>query len=277
MTPRMLVPFLLVALALPLGCVSNTIILEEDDASSTSADSTSTSASSVSVSASASASVSVSASASASVSVSASASDDETSLDTSASATTDEPPGPFHFATNDLQDYVQVDRVGFPGVNTILNLLGDKDAYNAATPQDDAALFFATNIFESLETLHLGAPGLQAPDNTGLRDDLLAFGLAPCVAPPLPMDSCDNQAAPLAIPDVLVVELDGPPSYRNGRRLDTPIMDVILALVLLDLDTHELTTFLDLDADGVFGPSLNPLTNDVAFPPQWPYLAPPHP
>lgn len=192
------------------------------------------------------------------------------------SSTTAEPVGPFVFDETPYEDYVQVDRKGFPAVNTGLNLLGDKDAYNVASPQDDAALMFATNIFESLETLHLGAPGMQTPDNTGLDDDLAAFGLDPCVTPPLPMDSCDDQGGPFAIPDVLVIDLDDPAGFPNGRRLEDPVLDVIFAVLLLDLDTHDVTTFLDLDGDGTLGPSLNPLENDVAFPGAFPYLAPPN-
>lgn len=192
------------------------------------------------------------------------------------SSTTAEPVGPYVFDETPYEDYVQVDRKGFPAINTGLNLLGDKDAYNAASPADDAALMFATNIFESLETLHLGAPGMQTPDNTGLDDDILAIGLEPCVTPPLPMDSCDDQGGPFAIPDVLVLDLDDPPGFPNGRQLDNPVMDVIFAVLLLDLDTHDVTTFLDLDGDGTLGPSLNPLENDVAFPGSFPYLAPPN-
>ena len=192
------------------------------------------------------------------------------------SSTTEPQPGPFEFDETPYEDYVQVDRKGFPAVNTGLNLLGDKDAYNQASPQDDAALMFATNIFESLETLHLGAPGMQTADNTGLDDDLVAFGLEPCVTPPLPMDSCDDQGGPFAIPDVLVLDLDDPPAFPNGRPLDNPVVDIIFAVLLLDLDTHDVTTFLDLDGDGMLGPSLNPLANDVDFPGEFPYLAPAH-
>jgi hypothetical protein len=205
------------------------------------------------------------------------------SMDTTASATategssTTEPePGPFIFEETPPEDYTRVDRKGFPAINTGLNLLGDKDAYNAANPTDDAALTFATNIFESLETLHLGAPMMQTADNTGLDDDLISLGLEPCVTPPLPMDSCDDQGGPFAIPDVLTIDLDEPAGFPNGRPLDAPVMDVIFAVLLLDLDTHDVTTFLDLDGDGTFGPSLNPLTNDVEFEAAFPYLAAAH-
>ena len=149
--------------------------------------------------------------------------EDTTATDTSATNTTMEDTtststtadDPFVFDDTAPEDYVQVDRQGFPAVNTGLNLLGDKDEYNAASPADDASLSFVSNILDSLNTLHLGAPGMQTADNTGLDDDLLALGLEPCVAPQLPMDSCDDQGAPFVIPDVIEISLDGPDDLRT--------------------------------------------------------------
>lgn len=200
---------------------------------------------------------------------------DEVSTGTG-STTESEPAGPFVFETAPYDQYVQVDRKGFPLVNTALNLLGDKDAYNASSPADDAALMFATNLFESLETWHLGIPGQQVPDNTGLDDDWASFGLEPCVTPPLPVDTCDQQVGPFAITDVLTVDLDEPSGFPNGRRPSDPVADVILAIISLDLATHDVMTFLDLDGDGMLGPSMNPLENDVELPAAFPYLAPAH-
>ncbi len=196
---------------------------------------------------------------------------------TGSSPTSGEPPGPFQFEDAPLDHYTQVDRIGLPLANLFLNVLGDKDVYNAADPQDDAALAFAINLFESLETLHVGAPGFQTADNTGLDDDLFSLGLTRCVSPPLPMDTCDDQIGPFAIPDVLTLDLDDPPGFPNGRRLEDPVADVILAVLLLDLETHEATLFVDLDGDGIPGPSLDPVENDLELDPGFPYLAPRHP
>jgi hypothetical protein len=197
-------------------------------------------------------------------------------LTTTDGSTTEVGPGPFVFDETPFDEYTAVDRKGFPAVNTGLNLLGDKDAYNAATPVDDANGVFETNILESLETLHLGAPGMQTADNTGLDDDLLTLNFEPCVTPPLMMDTCDNQAGPFAIPDVVKIDLDDPAAFPNGRPLDAPVMDVILAVLLLDLNTHDVTAFVDIDGDGMPGPSVNPLANDVPFEAEFPYLAPAH-
>lgn len=199
----------------------------------------------------------------------------ETATDTNETDTeTDTESGddPFVFEETDPADYTQVDRQGFPAVNTGLNLLGDKDMYNAASPVEDAGLDFLDNILESLETLHLGVPGMQVMDNTGLDDDLGGLGLTPCVA--AGMTTCDNQGFDFVIPDTIKIDLEDENVFPNGRTPAFPVMDVIFAVLLLDLTTHEITTFLDLDGDGTPGPSLNPLANDVMLPEAWPYLAP---
>lgn len=183
---------------------------------------------------------------------------------------------PYQFNDTPFGDYTQLDRQGFPAVNSGLNF-GDKDAYNQGSPADDASLAFVTNVVEALETLHLGAPGMQTADNTGLDDDLLALGFMPCVTPPLPMDTCDDQGAPFVIPDVIEIDLSITDpmmnTFPNGRPLDFPVMDVILAVILLDLNTHPLDAFIDIFQDGTFV-SLNPLQNDVPFEADFPYLAP---
>lgn len=201
---------------------------------------------------------------------------DETSTAATSSTTGPEPAGPFVFEEASVDQYEQVDRKGFPLVNTALNLLGDKDQYNRGSPQEDVVLTFAMNFLQSLETWHLGAPGAQTPDNTGLDDDLISLGLEPCVTPPLPWDTCDDQSGPFAIPDTIIIDLDDAPGFPNGRALADAVGDPILAVMLLDLGTHPLTVFQDLNGDGDLGPALNPLANDVEFPSEFPYLAPAH-
>ncbi len=183
---------------------------------------------------------------------------------------------PFVFDETPYEDYVQVDRMGFAAVNSGLNLLGDKDVYNEGTPADDAALTFVDNINDSLDTLHLGAPGMQTMDNTGLDDDLIALALTPCVPPQEPMGNCNDQGGPFVIPDVITIDTDDPAGFPNGRLLSDPVMDLIFAVLLLDLGDHDIGLFTDLDGDGTPGPSLNPLANDVEFEADFPYLAPAH-
>ena len=182
----------------------------------------------------------------------------------------------FQFAPNAPADYVPVDRVGGVGNNTLLQLLGNRDAYNVGTPLEDAALVFLGDFAESLDTWHYGVMGMQVVDNTGIHDDLLALAIAPCAAPQDAMPTCLDQIGPLAIPEALGIDLTQAAGYPNGRLLTDPVMDLLLALIWIDLTVHDATLFLDLDSDGIPGPSLNPLTNDVPFGAAFPHLAPPH-
>ena len=184
--------------------------------------------------------------------------------------------GDFVFLDALPSDYTQVDRIGFAGTNTFMNLLGDRDAYNAASPLDDVAGMFDEDIHDSINTWHRGIPGMQTANNTGLDDDLAALGLQPCVTTQLPMDTCGTQVMPFIVPDVVRLDLSVVPGFPNGRHLQDPIADIVLAVLLLDLATHALDTFIDLDDDGTLGPSMNPLANDVPFSVAFPYLAPPH-
>lgn len=189
-------------------------------------------------------------------------------------------PDVFIFDDADPGDYTQQDRVGFPAINTGLNLLGDKDAYNASTPALDISEDTARdNAVDSLLLLHAGPAG--GPDGVGLDDDLAGAGLTPCSITLGGVD-CLDQAGPFALPDTMNFTLGAEVGFPNGRGLEAPVIDIILAVLLLDIGAPptfngpmELTTFIDLDADPKTpGPSLNPLANDVAFPGEWPYLAP---
>ena len=54
--------------------------------------------------------------------------------------------------------------------------------------------------------------------------------------------------------------------FPNGRQLTDPVIDVTLALILLDLGVHDVTTLI----------GVNPTENDRAFLRRFPYLARPH-
>lgn len=183
---------------------------------------------------------------------------------TEESSSTTEDPTIFEFLPNPPEDYVQVDRKGFPAVNTGLNILGDKDDYNTGAPIDDAAGDFVPNILDSLDALH-----------EGLDDDLGTLSLTPCIRPNLANDDCDEQGVPFVIPDTLAIDLDDAAGFPNGRALPDPVIDVILAVLLLNLvdeagppaqPVHPVTLFAELP--------LNPPANDVAFGDSFPYLAP---
>jgi len=172
--------------------------------------------------------------------------DESTDTGTDGVESTDTDESAFVFDEDDASAYAQVDRVGMPAV--VVALIASKDDYNASEPADDAE--FADEIVASVEAVH-----------AALDDDLMAAGLTPCDPA-----ACVDAAAPLVIPDVLSIDATTPPGFPNGRMLPDPVMDVTLALVLLDLETHTVTALAELP--------LNPPANDVEFAPSFPYLAP---
>lgn len=173
---------------------------------------------------------------------------------------------PFVFATDSASAYTQVDRMGMPAVATAV--ITSKDAYNAADPVADAELTFAGEIVTNVNGLH-GA----------LDDDLTGLGLTPCtVNPDDPFDenkedeetsTCITQAAPLVVPDTLKIDTSVDAGFPNGRKLTDPVIDVTLAVVLLDLGVEGQT------ATSLVG-VLNPAANDKTFMGAFPYLAAPH-
>ena len=57
-----------------------------------------------------------------------------------------------------------------------------------------------------------------------------------------------------------------PSGFPNGRRLEDEVVDITLAVVLLDLSVHSVTDLV----------GLNPTANDRPFPVTFPYLATKH-
>ncbi|PRQ02398.1 hypothetical protein ENSA5_23250 [Enhygromyxa salina] len=166
---------------------------------------------------------------------------------------TDDPPDEdtYTFAEDDPASYTRVDRIGMPAIGTAVII--NKEDYNQADPAADAAGQFVDQITMSVEGLH-----------AALDDDLSGLGLTPCVAA-----DCVNQAAPLVVPDTIKLDLNSPTGFPNGRALTDPVIDVTLAVVLLDL------TIDGQDATSLVG-ALNPTANDLPFETAFPYLAPAH-
>ena len=164
------------------------------------------------------------------------------------------PPDDYVFRADAPGDYPRIDRIGMPAINTAV--IASKDAYNMDDPANDAN--YASEIITSLQGLH-----------AALDDDLVGLGLTPCTVIGDGNGSCVTFAGPLVIPDVLKIDPANQPGFPNGRMLTDPVMDVTLAVVLLELldGTHGVT-----DLVGV----LNPTANDVAFDANFPYVAPAH-
>ncbi len=158
----------------------------------------------------------------------------------------------YNFGDTPPDDLEQVDRMGMPAINTAV--IASKDDYNGATPADDIAGDYVPEIVASLEFLH-GA----------LDDDLTGAGLVPCA-----VDDCVAQAAPIVVPDVLHIDPSAAAGFPNGRLPADPVIDVTLAVVLLDLSVD------GQDALTLAGLPLNPPENDVALPSEFPFLADPN-
>ena len=148
------------------------------------------------------------------------------------------------------EEYVQVDRMGMPAIATAV--ISSKDDYNFASPADDANGDFVNEIVNNVTVFH-----------NALDDDLQGLGLTPCA-----ISDCVGAAAPFVVPDVITIDTTQAAGFPNGRRLEDQVMDVTLALVLLDLNQHPVDLFAGLP--------LNPASNDKEFSTQFPYLAAPH-
>ena len=146
------------------------------------------------------------------------------------------------FRTTPSAMYTRVDRMGMPAVSTALIPSARKNAYNDANPQDDADLDFVGDLAGSLTALH-----------TALDDDLAGLSLDQCsmtndvlgvpVIPGTTLPECFGQevapgvtVASLVLPDTLQIDPDNDPGFPNGRMLADPVIDVTLAIILLDLD-----------------------------------------
>lgn len=191
--------------------------------------------------------------------------------------------------------YTRVDRMGMPAVATALVSSGMKNNYNDGNPSEAAGGDQAL-VMTSFGMLPTWAPEFATNllgIHMALNDDLATLGLTPCgMAAPTALGDilgCATQTVGaggpavlnLVAPDTLQIDTTAAAGFPNGRRLADPVIDVTLAIVLLNTTTHAPTTFVTFDRDGS-GPipaGLNPTRNDVAegvFLTTFPYLHPAH-
>ncbi len=180
-------------------------------------------------------------------------------------------PEDFNFRTDAPGAYTRTDRMGMPAISTAV--VTDKTAYNDGDPATDAAGTYLTDIVTTLTGLH-----------TALDDDILAVPLVPCTMSDLNNDNlpdCLGQPivtggptpAALVVPDTITLDTTAAAGFPNGRLLTDPVIDVTLAIVLLDMTiaAQDPTTLV-----GVLNPTMNDLGAEGAFQPTFPYLWPPH-
>ena len=203
--------------------------------------------------------------------------DDSSGDDDDSSGDDDDSSGPGDFAFRDdaASAFTRVDRAGMPAINTAV--IASKDAFNAGEPADDLA-DFAGEVIASVDYVHNGTGNMG--EFPGLNTALGTLNLTPCGASATDpsVGKCIDQALSVnALPDTLTIDLTGAAGFPNGRALADPVIDVTLAVLLLDLDVHAVTTFIDLNGNGTpleAGDTLNPAANDVDFSTEFPYLAP---
>ena len=168
------------------------------------------------------------------------------------------PVAAFDFPSAAPSDYAIVDRMGMPAVATAL--IASKDSYNETGPDQDIAGTYVQEIIDSLTFLH-GA----------LDGQLQGMGLTPCTVIGDGMGTCVQAAGPLIIPDTIKIDSAGAARFPNGRLLSDPVIDVTLAVALLEL-TGETPPHTAVDLVG----ALNPAANDKEFSTAFPFLATPH-
>jgi hypothetical protein len=174
----------------------------------------------------------------------------DTAEDTSADTSTGG--GAFVFSTDPPTAYTRVDRNGMPAVNTAVIPAARKNEYNSVDPADDVDGIFVDDITASVTLVH-----------DILDVAITTAGLTPC----LPAD-CIAQAAPLVVPDTIKIDPSMDSGFPNGRRPEDQVIDVTLAVLLLDLTVHSATALAELP--------LNPPANDKPFLDAFPYFAEPH-
>ena len=135
----------------------------------------------------------------------------------------------------------QVDRMATPAVNTALIPFARKNEYNAASPEDDAAGRFASDIVATLKALGTNDTNIGILASVAVnRGDYLRLNLAQANSGP---GGGNNAGA----------------GFPNGRR---PGDDVIDTLLFFIANQH------------VLGDNVN--ANDVPFANTFPFFAPPH-
>ncbi len=88
------------------------------------------------------------------------------------------------------------------------------------------------------------------------------FNVLPCLSQ---LVGPNTTVANLVVPDTVTINLNAPSGFPNGRRLSDSVIDITLAVLLLDLTREPATRFTDLP--------LGPQANEVPFRPDFPYLA----
>jgi hypothetical protein len=176
--------------------------------------------------------------------------------------------GTVDFRANAAGDYTRVDAAGVPGVSKFLVPAAQASAYNDASPDSTGS---ANAFTSSIAALH-----------TALNADIAAMNFDTCNG-----NNCVQQdyqtgstVQSLFQPtDRLTVTPTATQGFPNGRSPSDQVMDIMLAMILLDLEggTCGAGPCTSLSFAQPAATSINPPANDAAFSTSFPYLAPAHP
>ncbi len=130
----------------------------------------------------------------------------------------------------------------------------------------------ATSLFASLATLSGCFDGSDDDEPIAMPSPTpsptptpTSFNVQRCLDQMIP--GTGVTVAQAVVPDTLTLNLSAASGFPNGRRLPDPVIDVTLAVILLDLTVHSPATLAGLP--------LNPPANDQPFRSTFPYLAAP--
>lgn len=179
-------------------------------------------------------------------------------------------------------DWVQVSRLGNPLINEVIIPIGQKDAWNASDPADDAQYeqyylnselaAIINTIYEPLEDARVadrsdlvlilgqGVPGLNQTNTEGLIDMLRLNLAVPPAEDPARLGAVAGDVA----------------GFPNGRRLTDDVVDIELRAVADGYGAFLAENFglPNLEPNNTVGDGCN--TNDKAFLDAFPYVAAPN-
>jgi len=186
-------------------------------------------------------------------------------------------------------DYVQVSRLGMPLVNEIVIGLKDKNLFNAATPEGDAALAtYVTNpTLPAILQILFGAAGVKAPTNFPRTDLVAAFATGVqgvnFLSDGRPHEMLRLNTSVAATPPVAQNNLgllgNDTAGFPNGRRPGDDVVDIELR-VAMGVLCHAFPGVFCSPADAPSGnlPFTDGTLQDVSqFDTAFPYLRTPLP
>jgi len=179
-------------------------------------------------------------------------------------------------------DYVQVSRLGNPLINEVIIPLGEKDAWNASSPENDADFMDRYLNPELAAIINTVYPDLMDARTTGRTDLVLILGQG---VPGLNATNGDDTLydllrlnmgiAPSPNPSRLGVLKGDLAGFPNGRRLWDDVVDIELRAVADGYGSFLETGFglPNLSPNNTVGDGCD--ANDRAFLNQFPYVARP--